>query len=220
MTYQLIFLQAPRQHVPSSCTAVGAQISHLRATCENENETTIIAIVDETCTWTKLPSWVPSPCFFNVVRVYPFNNFNDFRWATVIVELVLKRDVYWVLLGIVCRGHWPRTSHFGAGGVPSGRSCGFVRSCCTKPSTQGLCSCCFIECINIAVSSKWPAVPVFPNNRFYKLRHYHQYIERFAIGWWTQQNDVKNHQIRNPEKERGTESKCGLLFALEKPRNM
>ncbi|CAM9626304.1 unnamed protein product [Scytosiphon promiscuus] len=48
------------------------QASHLKAACEDESETTVLMVVDETCQYRAQPRKVPVECS-NFVRIYPSN---------------------------------------------------------------------------------------------------------------------------------------------------
>lgn len=52
---------------------VPLQVSHLKAACEDTSERTLLVITDELCSKRSLPVGVPSACWPNVVRHYPFN---------------------------------------------------------------------------------------------------------------------------------------------------
>lgn len=61
--------------VPSSSKFLrGIQESHLRAACDDKDETTIMVITSEACGKINLPGGVPPACGANVVYTYPFND--------------------------------------------------------------------------------------------------------------------------------------------------
>eukprot|EP00752_Nemacystus_decipiens_P012180 g10798.t1 len=63
---RMVFLRRELDSWPAS------QQAHLQAWCDDEAETTVIVIIDETCAWAQLN--LPKSCQINVIRIYPFNN--------------------------------------------------------------------------------------------------------------------------------------------------
>lgn len=60
-------------HVCVLFVRVPTQVSHLKAACEDLTERTLSLISDETCRAIALPPRLPTACWANVLRHYPYN---------------------------------------------------------------------------------------------------------------------------------------------------
>lgn len=49
------------------------QASHLQAVCDDESVTTILVVSDETCRREYYSPGIPTSCFQNVIRIFPYN---------------------------------------------------------------------------------------------------------------------------------------------------